>query len=109
MGGVPFVAAAAFAAAIATACATAPVGRADLLDFLVDGRTTRREVYLKLGPPSQVYEAERIVSFRLRKDEGGYVLLGTQPWWRDVNYALMIAFDAKDIVRQHTLVTIHAP
>src|SRR3972149_3560063 len=50
-----------------TGCATAPPlkGRADLLDFLTDGKTTREEVALKLGQPSGKFERENIVTYRL--------------------------------------------
>ena len=47
-------------------CATPPLkGRANLLDFLVDGQTTREQTLHALGEPSARFEAERILTYRL--------------------------------------------
>ena len=48
-------------------CATPPESKAsvDLLDFLVDGQTSRTEVLLKLGEPSAKFETEKILTYQL--------------------------------------------
>ena len=53
-------------------CATTPIGRSDLLDFIKEGSTTREDILLKLGDPSGMYEGSRIITYRLSRDEGGF-------------------------------------
>ncbi|MBU6510784.1 MAG: hypothetical protein KGR99_00570 [Betaproteobacteria bacterium] len=89
-------------------CATPPVGRKDLLDFLRDGSTTRGEVELALGEPSAQYEDSRVLAYRLRKDQGGYVLLRRRDDWSSVQYDLMLLFDAAGVLQRHSLVEVHA-
>ena len=61
-------------------CATAPpapvAGRADLLDFLAEGRTTKAEALTKLGEPSGKFDREKILTYRLGGDreKSGYVI-----------------------------------
>ncbi len=52
------------------ACASAPEGHKDVLDFLNDGVTRREDVLLKLGAPTAQYEDSRILAYRLGKDGG---------------------------------------
>jgi hypothetical protein len=53
----------AFLALFLSGCAAPPLkGRADLLDFLGDGKTTREEVVLKLGPPSGKFERKNLLT-----------------------------------------------
>ena len=98
------------------ACATAPVGRKDLLDFLNDGVTLRDDVRLNLGEPSAEYEASRVLAYRLGKNDTGYVLAGPEAkWrselvkWRDVQYNLILVFDLDGVLRRHSLVEIRSP
>lgn len=56
-------------------CATAPIGKKDLLDFLQVGQTTRQDVCSHLGDPSEQYEGSRIATCRLDEDEGGLFLV----------------------------------
>jgi hypothetical protein len=91
------------------ACALAPVGHKDLLDFLNDGITHREEVQLKLGEPSAQYECSRIQAYRLRKDEGGYVLVGRRDTWYGIQYNVMLVFDADGILRRHSVVEVRSP
>jgi hypothetical protein len=90
-------------------CATAPVGRQDLLDFLADGVTRREDVQLKLGEPSGQYEEARIVAYRLSRDEAGYILVGHRNDWHGVQYNLMLVFDAEGVLRRHSIVEVRAP
>lgn len=90
-------------------CTTPPVGRADLLDFLRDGTTTRAEVHLRLGEPSSQYEQDRVLAYRLAKDAGGFAVVRPQPGWAGVSHNLMLAFDADGVLRRHALVEVKAP
>jgi len=95
----------------AVGCAThPPVGRADLLEFLHDGTTSRADVILKLGPPNRTFENNRIASWRLAKDEAGYFLVAPTPTgWYGARYELVVVFTANDVMEQHSLVEIRAP
>lgn len=90
-------------------CATAPVGRDDLVSFLRDGETYRDEIFLKLGDPSAVYEAGRILTYRLGEDEGGYFLLQKRQGFQNVNYSLVLVFDEAGRLIRHALVQVQAP
>ena len=91
------------------ACASAPTGRKDLLDFLNDGVTRREDVHLNLGEPSARYEGSRIFAYRLVKDEAGYVIVGRRDTWYGVQYNLMLVFDGEGVLRRHSLVEIRSP
>jgi hypothetical protein len=97
--------------AIVAACATpAPIGRADLLEFLKEGRTSRDEIYLMLGPPAREFERGRIVSWHLARDELGYALIDSSArGWHGVRYELIVVFDADNVVQRHSTVEIRAP
>jgi hypothetical protein len=87
-------------------CASAPIGRADLLGFIQDGQTTREETYLRLGEPAAFCEAGQIMSFRLGKDEGGYFPVEKATGFVDVRYSLIMVFDERDVLRRHSLVQV---
>jgi hypothetical protein len=112
-------------------CATVPPrGKADLLAFLHDGTTSKEDVLVSLGEPSGVFDSGKILTYRLGKDEGGYVLLAPAPAasidipspssgqgvpatecsfvWRFVwfNISLVLVFDQEGIVRRHSLVDV---
>ena len=88
-------------------CAGQPQGHADLLDFLRDGSTTRVQVELRLGEPSAQFEASRVLAYRLAKDQGGYLLMRRREDWANVQYDLMLLFDADGVLQQHSLVEVH--
>jgi len=90
-------------------CATTDLGRADLLDFLEDGRTTREQVFLTLGEPSATYQGDTILTFRLAQDDGGYFLVAKRPGFVGVTYSLVLAFDDDGLLKRHALVTVKAP
>jgi hypothetical protein len=98
-------------------CATPPPlkGRANLLDFLAAGRTTREQALHALGEPSARFEAERILTYRLGfepKNQGYYVVgrdadpSGWSPWVR-ARYSLVLVFDETGVLRSHSLVEVH--
>lgn len=94
---------------ILAACATAPFGQADLLDFIGDGQTTREDALMRLGAPSASYENERIVTYRLGKDKGGFYPVAKRQGFYDVEYSLVLAFDDTGVLKRHSLVALKVP
>jgi hypothetical protein len=90
-------------------CATSPIGQTDLLDFVKDGVTTREEVFLKLGEPSGTYESLRIITYRLLKDEGGWLVSGQIKGWYGNAVNLVFVFDDRGLLIRHSLVQVRAP
>jgi len=90
-------------------CASTPVGRADLLDFLADGGTARDDARMHLGIPAAEYEGGRILAYRLSKDKLGYVRVGPGNDWAGVQYSLILIFDGDGVLSRHALVTVRAP
>lgn len=90
----------------AFACASPPLGRADLLDFLQLGTTRRTDVQLRLGEPNASFEGERILAYRLGRDDGGYMLVKGGAGWSRVRFNLMLAFDELGVLQRYTLVEI---
>jgi len=90
------------------ACATAPgpVGDNTLLAFLDRPPITRDEVYRRLGPPHEVFEKERIASFRLGEIPAGYYVVPDPRGWQGVRYDLLVEFDADDRAQAYRLVTV---
>jgi hypothetical protein len=90
-------------------CSTpAPHGQASLLDFIKDGSTTKQEVRQRLGEPGAVYVQERVLTYRLSRDAGGYYALPNKSDWTGVCSNLVLAFDANGLLRRHSLVQISA-
>ena len=114
-------------------CATAPPprGKADLLAFVHDDTTSKEDVLVRLGEPSGVFDSGKILTYRLGKDAGGYVLLAPAPAasidtpssapsgqgvpatecslvWHFVwfNISLVLVFDQESILRRHSLVDV---
>lgn len=90
-------------------CATTnPHASKTLLDFLEDGMTTKEEVVLKLGQPSGTYEAEKIVTFRIGKDDLGYFVRDRSSGmdWVNTSHSLVLVFDENNILRRHSLVPV---
>jgi hypothetical protein len=90
-------------------------GRADLLDFLVDDKTTTSEALLKLGQPSARFQADKILTFRLGMEEKnrGYFVLTREmnpkgwPTWAKAKFSLVLVFDAQGLLRKHSLVEVN--
>mgnify|MGYP006279726241 FL=1 len=98
------------AALIALAgCAAAPAGQPGLLAFIVDGTTRREDVLLRLGEPGATYENARILAYRLRRDERGYLLASQHDGWAGVHYSLVLVFDTGGVLQRHALVTVNPP
>jgi hypothetical protein len=95
--------------ALVSACATTPLGRADLLDFIEDGKTSREQTYLSLGEPTSLYEEGRILCFRLGQDGGGYFVVGKGWGWAGIKTSLIMAFDDEGVLSRHSLVQVKGP
>jgi len=99
-------------------CATTSTplkGRADLLNFLTDDKTTREEVIVTLGQPAGRFEAEKILTYRLGYEpkNNGYYLVEREPtasgWptWTAAKFSLVLVFDDAGILRKHSLVKVN--
>ncbi len=89
-------------------CASLPPVYADkeLLSFL-GPETSKENVLLKLGEPSGSFEQGRVLTYRLGADEErGYFLLDRQVHWANTKYSLVLVFNEKGLLKQHTLVPI---
>lgn len=94
-------------------CATTnPNASNTLLSFLQEGITTKEEVILHLGQPSGTYEAERILAYRVGKEEAGYFLLDRanrieqRGGWAMASHSLVLVFDENNILRKQSLVPV---
>jgi hypothetical protein len=96
-----------------TGCTTPLKGRPDLLEFLVDGQTSRTMVLQKLGPPTARFERDNILTYRLAYDERnkGYLpVLRERQWdsmWSQARHSLVLVFDSQGILTEHSLVEVN--
>lgn len=90
------------------------------LAFLVDGRTTREEVLLRLGTPNAHFEGERILTYAFsRTSENGWIRAGRSwplgqsaarpgnpvPEYQSYRVSnLVLVFAADDRLSRHSLV-----
>lgn len=98
-------------------CTTAspPKGRGDLLDFVVDGRTTKPEALAALGSPSGRFESGKIVTYRLgyERQSNGYYVVEREvspdgwPMWTLTTFSLVLVFDETDVLQRHSLVKVN--
>lgn len=103
-------------ALIVTGCTTKAVQQKatpDLpkLTFIQDNITTKKEVFIKLGPPTGSFDNEKILTYRLFNDpdigEEWHVTDKCLPFsWRFTNYNLVLVFNESDILTEHSLVRI---
>jgi len=98
-----------FLIALVTACAPPPLGRANLLGFIEDGNTTREQTLLSLGEPTASYEGERILCFRLGRDEGGDFIVGNATGFAGVKISLVMVFDEQGVLKRHAFVQVKEP
>ena len=91
------------------ACA-ATIGRPDLLAFLADGATRREDALLRLGQPSSTLQGERVLTWRIGEDGGGYFLDpgAVRPVLPYRAYSLVLIFDDAGLLRRHALVALSA-
>lgn len=95
---------------ILTGCATVNTPAPDplLLDFLQDGQTSREEIVLRLGAPSQTMENERVLFYRLAQDKRGYLIREPRHdhFWAGVQISLVLVLDDRGVLQQHSLVNV---
>ena len=77
-----------------------------MLPFLLDGKTTREEILLKLGEPSGTFESGRILSFRLMFDDNGTIVNALKTYWEKTTYSLVVVFDGGDVLKKHNLILV---
>ena len=80
-------------------------------EILQDGKTSKQMVMLKLGQPSGTFEGERIVTYRIGKDETGYFMLDRQTGvprygWTDTKFSLVLIFDENNVLQKHSMVPV---
>jgi hypothetical protein len=100
------------ALSLLVACSGAPLrGRPELLDFLVDGSTTRAEAIGRLGPPFRRLQDDSICTYRLSHDEAGrFVSFGQgETSWTDLDASLVLVFDESGSLRRHSIVNVREP
>ena len=71
--------------------------------FLRDGETTKQEVLDRMGPPVGVNETDRTLTYRVFENELGKIDLGVSEYLR-AEYSLVLIFNDKDVLRQHSLI-----
>ena len=82
------------------------------LEFLEDGKASKQMVILKLGQPSGTFEGEKIVTYRIGKDEQGYFVVdrqGSTPvpgGWTGAKFSLVLIFDEHNVLQKHSLVPV---
>ncbi|MBN2514110.1 MAG: hypothetical protein JXB18_14320 [Sedimentisphaerales bacterium] len=91
-------------------------GSSDLLNFLIDGKTTRADVVMTLGQPSGRFEKDKILTYRLgfeSKNNCYYLVEREVPtnanWstWRQAKYSLVLMFDEYGVLLKHSLVEVN--
>jgi hypothetical protein len=101
---------------LVSACAStprAPAGKPDLLQFLDQPGVTLEQVIARLGPPSARFIRDNVVTYRLGRNETGYFVVPpstkrSELGWEGVDYDLVLAFNADETLRQHSLVAIRS-
>ena len=82
------------------------------LEVLEDGKASKQMVILKLGQPSGTFEGEKIVTYRIGKDEQGYFVVDRQGSalvltdWTGTRFSLVLIFDQHNVLQKHSLVPV---
>jgi len=91
------------------ACTTTSGGNPDLLAFLGREPVDKWEVLAHLGEPNETFEVDRVLTYRLTSDSGGFSVVrhkDKDEGWGDVSYDLVLVFDANGSLQRHNLVAI---
>lgn len=78
--------------------------RQDLLDFVIDGRTTCGELHDRLGNPSGWYESGRLITYRIAEDGQHRYSVWAGSRWSGAKYSLVVTCGPEGIVTHHALV-----
>jgi hypothetical protein len=89
-------------------CATTSSGNKDLLAFLGREPVNKSEVLAHLGEPNEAFEVDRVLTYRLTSDRGGFSVRHKDKadGWEDVSYDLVLVFDANGTLQRHNLVAV---
>ncbi len=83
------------------------IGRADLLDFLVDNSTRKQDAVLRLGAPSNSFEQQRILTWRIARADHGYaVQTDNSRLFVNADFSLVLVFGPDGILQRHALVPL---
>jgi hypothetical protein len=82
-----------------------PEGHKDLLGFLQDGTTTKKEVETRIGPAS-AWGEDRIWTYRVGEVTEGFYLSEKKSDWSDARYSLVLEFDPNGVLRRHALINV---
>ena len=105
------------AAAIAGGCVHYPPAAEvefQLLPHIQDGNTTREQALSWFGDPTEQFEGERILTFRLGLFRGELHPVRREPdprdgiatGWRSAQYSLVLVFDEEHVLQRHSLVLV---
>lgn len=93
---------------IVAGCASRPTvqPRKDLLDFLVDGRTSCGDLSGHLGSPSRQYEGGHVLTYAVTEDgQGRYSVVPPHDWSR-AHFSLVLSCGSDGILVRHALVAV---
>lgn len=83
------------------------------LESLEDGKTSKQMVILKLGQPSATFEGERILTYRIGKDDYGFFALDRLTGefvrnvsWTGTKFSLVLIFDENNVLQKHSMVQV---
>jgi len=97
------------AGAVVAACASHPIARKDLLEFLDQPAVTGAQVREHLGAPRTSFEQEHVLAYRLSHNDSGYFFPPLEAGWKGVQYDLIVVLDEGNVVQKHNLVAIRPP
>jgi hypothetical protein len=97
------------AIALLAGCASTPVGKNSLLDFLDQTTVTADQVRQHLGEPHATFERERVLAYRLSRNTSGFYRAASKSGWEGVQYDLIVLLDENGVVQKHNLVAIRPP
>jgi len=80
--------------------------RQDLLNFVIDGRTTCGELHDHLGSPSASYESGRLITYRIAEDGQRRYSVFVGRNWSGAKYSFVVTCGAEGIVTRHSLVNV---
>jgi hypothetical protein len=95
--------------ALVAACASHPIARKDLLEFLDQPAVTDAQVREHLGAPCASFEQEHVLAYRLSHNDSGYYVPQLEAGWKGVQYDLIVVLDEHNFVQKHNLVAIRPP
>jgi hypothetical protein len=90
-------------------CVTTSRGNPDLLAFLGHEPVNKATVLAHLGEPNEVFEVDRVLTYRLTSNKGGFSVRRNDSkvqGWEGVSHDLVLVFDANGLLQRHNLVAV---